>query len=109
MTDYGLRADNTPKGAGFFGELKRPDGNISTEISIGVNINNKETEIPLLVPTLNKNEVDWLLKTDPKSKSFFQELPQSILRKAVNYASYRIKANKSPFAEAGEIYDLPSD
>jgi len=109
MTDYGKRADNTEKGSGYFGELKRPDGNVSTEISVGVNLNNKETQIPLLVPTLNKVEVNWLLENDPKSNSFFQDMPKTILRKAIDFANSRIKENKSPFADAGEQYDLPSN
>jgi len=50
--DYGMRPDKTAKGSGYFGEIKRPDGNVMTEISIGVGLNGKETLIPLIVPTL---------------------------------------------------------
>lgn len=49
------------KGLGYFGKLKRPDGNVSTELSIGVNIDGKEIEIPSLVPTLTQEEIDYLL------------------------------------------------
>ena len=56
-----LRADGTPKGEGYFGKLKRPDGDVSTELSIGVNLGGKETEIPTLVPTLSEEEKNYLL------------------------------------------------
>jgi len=45
------------KGLGYFGKLKRPDGRVSTELSIGLTgpeFNWKETEVPSLVPTLTK-------------------------------------------------------
>ena len=35
---FGLRADGTKKGSGWLGPLQRPDGRISSEISIGVDI-----------------------------------------------------------------------
>ena len=52
MSDYGKRTDGTKKGPGYFGELKRPDGSVSTEISVGVGFDDGEHEIPTLVPTL---------------------------------------------------------
>jgi predicted transcriptional regulator len=91
---YGNRADGTPKGKGFLGELKRPDGKVSTELSIGVTMDGKETEIPALVPTLTKKEIDSLLSGEKPSKT--------IIDKAVSHAKERIKQGKSPFAQAGE-------
>jgi hypothetical protein len=88
---YGNRPDGTPKGKGFLGELKRPDGNVSTEISVGVNIGGKEMDIPTLVPTLTKAEVDSLLKGDAPS--------DAIVRKAVDHAKKRIAEGKSVFAD----------
>jgi len=104
---YGERPDGQEKGAGFFGELKRPDGNISTEISVGVGIEGKETLIPLIVPTLTKSELNYLLKSDVKSKTFFQKMPESIINKAVDHAVSRMNANKSPFADKDEVYEVP--
>lgn len=104
---YGQRADKTQKGMGFFGELKRPDGKISTEISVGVGINGKETEIPLIVPSLSKEELDYLLNTPVKSKRFFDDMPPEILQKAVEHAKMRIDQEKSPFAGPGEITEAP--
>lgn len=106
--DYGNRPDGAPKGMGFFGELKRPDGNVSTEISVGVGINGKEMEIPLIVPSLNKKELDYLLKTDVESKSFFQNMPPSIMDKAYKHATTRMKIGKSPFADESEVGKPPA-
>jgi len=106
--DYGKRPDGSPKGSGFFGEIKRPDGNVMTEISIGVGINGKETLVPLIVPTLDKNELNYLMKSDPKSKQFMSKMPPSIIDKAVNFASDRIKNNQSPFADPNEKpFEMP--
>jgi hypothetical protein len=88
---YGKRADGTPKGRGWLGELKRPDGGVSTELSIGVTIDGKETEIPSLVPGLSKNQIDAVLNG---------EMPDSVVDKAVAHAKKRISEGKSPFADA---------
>ncbi len=86
---YGTRPDGTFKGPGFLGELKRPDGGISTELSIGVNIDGKEIDIPLLVPTLTKEEIEHLLEG--------KELTDAIVDKAVKHAVKRRKEGRSPF------------
>ncbi len=86
---YGLREDGTKKGRGFLGELRRPDGDISTEISIGVNMDGKEMDIPSLVPTLDKSEVDHLLSGGNPT--------EGIVQKAVDHAKSRISQNLSPF------------
>lgn len=94
QNQYGNRVDGTPKGKGYFGELQRPDGSISTEISIGVNIDGKETEIPSLVPTLTDDEKKYLLSGEKPTPA--------IIEKAVKFAHERIKSGKSPFAGNGE-------
>lgn len=104
---YGNRQDGTQKGKGYFGELKRPDGTVSTEISIGVGINGKETEIPLIVPTLSKKELNYLLVTPVESKGFMSNMPKSIIEKAYDHATTRIKNGQSPFAGPDEIQEPP--
>jgi len=106
--DYGMRPDKTAKGAGYFGEIKRPDGNVMTEISIGVGLNGKETLIPLVVPTLNKSELNYLMRADPQSKMFMERMPKSIMDKAVDHAVMRMKENKSPFANPDEVSPMPT-
>jgi len=88
--DYGTRADGSKKGRGYFGELKRPDGNVSTELSIGVSVDDREMEIPLLVPTLTKSEINRLLADKPPT--------DAIIKKAFDHAMTRMKQGKSPFA-----------
>jgi hypothetical protein len=94
---WGKRPDGSEKGAGFFGVLKRPDGGISTEISVGLPIGGKEMDVPTLVPTLTEDEKNWLLTHDIKDK-----IPESIMKKAKAHAEERIKAGKSPFARPEE-------
>ena len=92
--DMGKRIDGTDKGLGFFGAMKRPDGGISTELSIGVQIKGKEIQIPTLIPTLSKQEIDSLLSGEDPSPT--------IVQKAVDFANQRIAQGKSPFAQQGE-------
>jgi hypothetical protein len=105
--DYGNRPDGSPKGMGFFGELKRPDGSVSTEISVGVGVDGKEMDIPLIVPTLTKKELNYLLKTDINGKNFFNNMPPSIMDKAYEHAQTRMKSGLSPFAGPDEITKPP--
>jgi len=90
-----IRADGTLKGPGFLGTLPHPGGGHSTELSIGVNINGKEMEIPSLVPGLTPQEIQTVLnEQDPK------KWPSSIVNKAVTHAQQRIAQGKSVFADA---------
>ena len=102
MPDYGLRKDKSKKGLGYFGELKRPGGGVSTEMSIGVNFGGKETEIPSLVPGISKNELNYILKTKPNPQMWKTGTGSNILRKAVDHAQLRISSGMSPFAQEGE-------
>ncbi len=96
--DYGNRIDGSKKGKGYFGEIKRPDGSVMTEVSIGVGINGKETQIPLIVPTLTKQEMDYLRRSNINSPRFMSKMPPSIIDKAVDHAVGRMQEGKSPFA-----------
>ena len=96
---YGKRVDKTNKGLGYFGELKRPDNKISTELSIGVNLGGKEMEIPTIVPTLTKEEIDYLLQGNKPTSD--------IIQKAIGHAKKRISEGKNPFAQQGEQQQLP--
>lgn len=94
---YGDRADGTRKGRGWMGEIKRPDGTVMTEIGVGVEIDGKEHEIPLIVPTLTAEQVERL-KTMPMNG----KVPPDIKAKAVEWARDRMAQGKSPFAGAEE-------
>lgn len=94
------RSDGTKKGKGYLGVLpiKYPDGStgVATEYSVGVNMDNQEVEIPTLVPTLTPEETN-LMVTDviPGKK----QVPEPIMRKAIEHARGRIGQGLSPFAE----------
>lgn len=94
---WGKRADGSEKGDGFFGAVRRPDGNVSTEISVGVNIDGKEVEIPTLVPTLTAAERQELLAL-PEGR----QPSQAIVQKAADFARQRMASGKSPFAGPSE-------
>jgi len=100
--DYGNRADGTKKGTGYFGVIKRPDGKVMSEISIGVALDGKETQIPLIVPTLDKKELDYLMRGNVKSKDFLNKMPPTIIPKAVDHAVNRMKNGMSPFISMDE-------
>jgi len=96
---FGLRLDGTPKGLGFFGELKRPDGSISTELSIGVSFDDgKEIQLPLIVPALTRSEIQSLLTGAKPSKS--------MVNRAVQFYKERIADGKPAFAQPGEQQSL---
>lgn len=101
---YGQRSDGTQKGPGFLGELKNSNGDVSTELSIGVEIDGKEVEVPSLVPTLTKDEVQWMLDNKPPT--------EDISRKAAEFAKNRIASGKSPFADESDLVknkQMPGD
>jgi len=89
-----LRPDGTVKGPGYFGALTRRDGKVSTELSIGVEFDGKETQVPTLVPTLTAGEIGLLLSGGKPT--------DEIVNKAVTHAKERLAAGKSPFAQEGE-------
>lgn len=99
---YGRRPDGTAKGEGYLGLLKRPDGRVSTEISASFDEVNNKKDIPLIVPTLTKKELDIILSLDEQSDDFFDKLPRSIIEKAVAHANKRIKEGKPVFATKEE-------
>jgi hypothetical protein len=94
------RVDGTKKANGFFGEIANPNGGVSTELSVGFNIDGKEVLMPSLVPTLTSSEIDKVL-----AKDFTPE----INKKIVDHASGRIKQGRSPFWEEGDkVMDTPT-
>lgn len=88
---YGQRQDGMPKGQGFLGELNRPDGGVSTELTIGVNIDGKDIDIPSLVPTLTEQEKNHLLGGGRPTRE--------IVNKAVDHAVERKKSGEGVFAD----------
>jgi len=93
------RPDGTQKGNGYFGVLRRPDGQASTELSFDFDADGRRILAPLLVPTLSRKDIDLLLSGgDPTPE---------IYKKAQEFALDRLKAGKPAFAIPGELFTLP--
>lgn len=92
LAPYGIRhSGEGAKGKGFFGLLPNSEGGYSTEISSEDDLG----EFPLLAPTLNKTEVDWLLSGKPPTDEIYE--------KAISWANFRRSKGLSPFKMPGEI------
>lgn len=103
MDDSMYRPDGSVKSMkGYLGAIERSDGTVSTEISAGYEIDGEEMDIPLMVPGLTKEEIDYLITTDIESEDFFKNMPKSIEDKAIAHARKRIKEGKSVFYQDGE-------
>jgi hypothetical protein len=98
---WGTRRDGTPKGDGYFGPLPGRNGSVSTEITVGVEFDGKQMDIPTMVPTLSRKELDHLLKGGRPT--------DQIVNKAVDFARQRMKSGLSPFAAPNERFPVPQD
>lgn len=88
---YGKRPDGTAKGKGWLGEMKRPDGGVSTELSVQFDDVLGGKPIPLLVPTLTPAEIEHLLSGKPATPGIHD--------KAIQHAIDRNKNGLSPFKD----------
>lgn len=106
LSPYGMRADGSaPKGKGYFGEIPNNRGANMTEYSMSVELNGREQEIPLIVPTLTSKDIEILKDVDN-----IGQVPQQIKQKAIKHAVSRLREGKSPFAGATELrLPLPND
>ncbi len=101
VAPYGMRHGSiSPKGKGFFGDLKRPDGDSSTELSSEFEYEGKKVEYPLIVPTLSKAELDILLKGEQPTDEIYD--------KAESWAKFRINKGMSPFASSAGNEKFPA-
>lgn len=99
------RPDGTMKGLGFLGALLRPDGGVSTELSMGTSdVDGVEREIPLLVPTLTEQEVSYLLSAPPGD--WQNPTLKRIAAKAVDFARTRQQQGAPFFAGPDEQYPV---
>ena len=96
------RSDGSKKSAqGFLGPVKNnAEGGIMTEVSVGMEINGKEMEVPVMVPTLTKKEIETLANMELEGNA--KNIPESIIMKAKQHALQRIEQGLSPFYQDGE-------
>jgi hypothetical protein len=85
-----FRSDGSEKRNGFLGPILRPDGDTSTELSIGVPIFGKETEIPSMIPGISGKELNQMMTND--------NIPANVIDLARRHAAIRMATNQSPFA-----------
>lgn len=99
---YGIRhSGEGVKGKGYFGILPHSSGSYATELSSESDINGKNVEYPLIVPTLSKEEINHLLND--------KEPTDEIYRKAEEYARQRLQQGLNPFASPTELrYPIPT-
>ena len=96
------RSDGSKKSAqGFLGPVKNNvEGGTMTEVSVGMEINGKEMEVPTMVPTLTKKEIETL--ANMKLEGNAKNIPESIIMKAKQHALQRIEQGLSPFYQDEE-------
>jgi hypothetical protein len=92
-----IEPESREKGKGFLGELELPNGSVATEYTIGTtDVTGEELEIPTLVPTLTKEEIDLMVNDIIPNR---KPVPKAIFQKAIAHAKKRIKEGKSVFKE----------
>jgi hypothetical protein len=105
VTPTSYRSDGSMKGWGFFGPIANEvnGGGPSTEITVGVEIDGKEMEIPSMSESLTKDQLDRLLSLDLKKDI----VPMDIVRTAQKDAVRRLKAGLPVFATKEEEGKTP--
>ena len=92
--------DASLKRLGYFGKIPTESGGFMTELSSAFELGDKTISFPLIVPTLDANEIKLLQSG--------QEPTDSIYKKAQEWAMLRIQKGQSPFATPEDIrYPLP--
>lgn len=85
---------------GWLGSVRNvQEGGMMTEVSIGVEINGEEIEIPAMVPTLTKAEINTL--ANMKLQGNAKNIPKSIKDKAIAHAKEQLSQGLSPFFDGG--------
>ena len=108
QNNYGPREDGTPKGEGYFGSMPMKDnsGKVFGELSISSNVNGEEILYPSVVPTLSKEELDYM----SEGKDILDRnnpIAKSIDDKAYNFAMQRKEEGKPYFASPEEEGQTP--
>ena len=96
-----MRVDGTQKSMhGFLGPITNKKGQTMTELSIQFDDVLGGRPIPLLVPGLTTDEIDWLKNNDIEGQAYL--VPQSIQQKAITNAMVRAAKGLNPFYQDQE-------
>lgn len=88
---------------GFLGGLRSAvDSRRMTEVYIDAEIDGREMQIPTMVPTLTKTEINKLRNIDYEGNP--DAIPESIKKKAVEHAKERVAQGLSPFYNHRQEY-----
>ena len=89
--DYGMRHNpaDGKKYTGWKGIHINKEGKKVTEHSMGFGMNGKEVEIPMIVPSTTKEELDIILNS--------KKVTPAMIKKATDHAKQRMSQGKSPF------------
>lgn len=100
MAEYGKRANGTPKGRGYFGEIKMKDGSVMTELGVNETVDGEDLHYPLIHPGMSRDDLDWLASGKKPTGAMYDA--------ALEHAMKRKAAGKSPFADDGdEVMPMP--
>lgn len=89
LVNYGRRIDNTPKGSGWLGEIRMPNGrDVMTEMSVGAPGTN-ETFRPAIVPGALPVDLNYIRMTG--------KVPEDVLATSLQHAKRMIDQGRSPF------------
>jgi SAM-dependent methyltransferase len=92
IAPYGLRHGSPdPKGKGYFGPMRTPPGDVMTELSA----ENNAGEFPLIVPTLTREELEYLIAGGKPT--------DAIYNKASQWAETRRARGRTPFATPQDL------
>jgi len=94
---YGTRADGSPKGVGYFGEIPGRGG-VMTELGANSEMGGKDVHYPLINPGLNRAQIDHLASGGKPDDAIYDA--------SEAFAKLRIAQGKSPFAGRGEMRRL---
>ena len=98
-SQWPLRQDGTPKGFGWLGVLPNAFGGVSSELTAGVSFDGKEYLIPTMVPTLDAEELNYILTTPSNPEMFKTPMGKKVLDKAIEHAQKRLQMGLSPFKD----------
>lgn len=99
MPDYGARPDGSKKGMGYKGEIKRPDGSVMTEVTMGYEIDGKQVDLPLITKYSTKEDIEYLKKANLKGSDFLKNAPAGLEDRAIKHAMDRKKAGLPIYAD----------
>lgn len=97
LLDFGTRPDGEQKGFGWLGPIKMNSGDVMTEQTFDIEMDGQKYFMPLIVPTLTPEELDWLRQGKEPTDQMFD--------KAVQHGIQLIKQGKSPFAPNGGLLE----